>query len=245
MHEFTFDMNLRATLRVDAENETQARDMIESALECADSNFGAWPNGDPITGEAGLRGAPALVSVDGGEFVRRLPRAPAEPLHVDGMDAPHPEAMAASDGQFPPFRIFSPDAQAYVPGTYPDRASAQAACDAQNLIREIAELERDSNDEFGDVILDGTTDLFDRVQAAAKRLRGAQAARAAGTPEAREFISETLPCPDHVAREIIAAPVNELNGRGDFQWWKLDSGNCALVIVPKGETYERARDLIE
>lgn len=36
---------------------------------------------------------------------------------------------------------------------------------ATALIREIAALERDHNDEFGDVIIDGTTDLFDRIQA--------------------------------------------------------------------------------
>jgi hypothetical protein len=38
---------------------------------------------------------------------------------------------------------------------------------AMALIHEIAAHERDCNDEFGDVILDGTTDLFDRVCAVA------------------------------------------------------------------------------
>jgi hypothetical protein len=31
------------------------------------------------------------------------------------------------------------------------------------LIEEIAALDRDCNDEFGDVIIDGQTDLFDRI----------------------------------------------------------------------------------
>ena len=35
--------------------------------------------------------------------------------------------------------------------------------EALALIREIAALDRDANDEFGDVILDGQTDLFDRI----------------------------------------------------------------------------------
>lgn len=42
------------------------------------------------------------------------------------------------------------------------------AFEALALIRELAELERDSNDEFGDVILDGTTDIFDRIRECAK-----------------------------------------------------------------------------
>lgn len=41
--------------------------------------------------------------------------------------------------------------------------------EAMALVKEIAALERDSNDEFGDVILDGTTDLFERIQACARK----------------------------------------------------------------------------
>jgi hypothetical protein len=43
---------------------------------------------------------------------------------------------------------------------------------AEKLIFELAAHERDSNDEFGDVLIDGTSDLFKRIQACARELRG-------------------------------------------------------------------------
>lgn len=57
MKEFLFDMKLFASIRVKAETEDEARAMIVEAMNCADANFGAWPNGDPITGECSLADA--------------------------------------------------------------------------------------------------------------------------------------------------------------------------------------------
>ena len=64
MKEYTFDVKLFSTIRVKAENVLVARKMLEDALDCADSHFGAWPNGDPILGEASIDGHPDLVAVD-------------------------------------------------------------------------------------------------------------------------------------------------------------------------------------
>ena len=67
MHEYLFDVKLFASIRVKANSEAEARAMMIEALECADANFGAWPNGDPILAEASLD-EPAndeLVEIDG------------------------------------------------------------------------------------------------------------------------------------------------------------------------------------
>ncbi|KAB0269043.1 hypothetical protein [Microvirga brassicacearum] len=54
MREFAFDLKINAAIRVRAATEADARGLLIAALDCADTNFGAWPNGDPITGEASL-----------------------------------------------------------------------------------------------------------------------------------------------------------------------------------------------
>lgn len=64
-HEFAFDITMRAAIRVNAPDEATAREMLAKALDCADSNFGAWPNGDPVTGEASLDEIVCLYEVDG------------------------------------------------------------------------------------------------------------------------------------------------------------------------------------
>jgi hypothetical protein len=51
-HEYAFDVKLFATIRVTAESEEQARQMIREHVDCADANFGSWPNGEPILAEA-------------------------------------------------------------------------------------------------------------------------------------------------------------------------------------------------
>lgn len=56
MREYLFDMKLLASIRVRAASVDEARVMLIKALDCADCNFGAWPNGSPITGEASLAG---------------------------------------------------------------------------------------------------------------------------------------------------------------------------------------------
>lgn len=54
MKSFLFDVKLFASIRVPAETEEEARRLLKTHVECADTNFGAWPNGDPILGEASV-----------------------------------------------------------------------------------------------------------------------------------------------------------------------------------------------
>jgi hypothetical protein len=54
MKQFTFDLPLLASVTISADNPEAARQMLQSALDCADTNFGAFPNGDPILGECSL-----------------------------------------------------------------------------------------------------------------------------------------------------------------------------------------------
>lgn len=70
MKRYGFDCTLTAAIRVEAESEEEARKMLSDALDCADVNFGAWPNGDPILAEASLdRPDPRLFEV--GEPIER------------------------------------------------------------------------------------------------------------------------------------------------------------------------------
>lgn len=54
MKEYAFDLTLRAAIRVPADSFEQAVAWLKEAFDCADANFGAWPGGDPITGETSL-----------------------------------------------------------------------------------------------------------------------------------------------------------------------------------------------
>ena len=54
MRQFTFDIPLLASVTVAADDPETARQMLQTALDCADTNFGAFPNGDPILGEVSL-----------------------------------------------------------------------------------------------------------------------------------------------------------------------------------------------
>lgn len=65
LNEYAFDITLAAALRVKASSEADARAVLAEVLDCADSNFGAWRNGDPILAEASLRGVPQLYEVNG------------------------------------------------------------------------------------------------------------------------------------------------------------------------------------
>ena len=65
MKEYAFDVKLLAAIRVKAADQATARAMLKEALDCADTNFGAWPNGDPIIGEASIDGEPDLIEIDG------------------------------------------------------------------------------------------------------------------------------------------------------------------------------------
>lgn len=63
--EFAFDVPLTAAIRVKAASLEDALDMLNSALDSASCNAGAWPNGDPILFEASTSSDPALFEVDG------------------------------------------------------------------------------------------------------------------------------------------------------------------------------------
>lgn len=64
-HEYAFDVKLLASIRVKAATEAEARAKLHAHLECVDSNFGAWPNGDPIDAEASIDGEADLYEIDG------------------------------------------------------------------------------------------------------------------------------------------------------------------------------------
>lgn len=48
---------------------------------------------------------------------------------VDGLESDDPDSPYAGDGCFPPFRVFHPESQAYLPGTYGTREEAQTVAD--------------------------------------------------------------------------------------------------------------------
>lgn len=54
MRRFTFDIPLLASITVAATDPETARQMLQTALDCADTNFGAYPDGSPIIGEVSL-----------------------------------------------------------------------------------------------------------------------------------------------------------------------------------------------
>lgn len=65
MAEFLFDIKLFASVRVHAEDESEARNIVMEAFACATANFGVWPDGDPIVAEASVDGEPDLIEIDG------------------------------------------------------------------------------------------------------------------------------------------------------------------------------------
>lgn len=66
MTEYAFDVKLFASIRVEADSEEQARALLREHVDCATANFGAWPNGDPIIGEASVDDDhPELIEIDG------------------------------------------------------------------------------------------------------------------------------------------------------------------------------------
>lgn len=77
MTEFAFDIKLNAAVRVDAPDELTARKILSECLDCADSNFGSWPDGEPILAEASLYSIVNLYEVDG-------EATPPEPQLADG-----------------------------------------------------------------------------------------------------------------------------------------------------------------
>ena len=64
-HEYAFDVKLVAAFRVTAPDEATARAILRDCLDCADSNFGAWPDGSPILAEATMDAEADLYEIDG------------------------------------------------------------------------------------------------------------------------------------------------------------------------------------
>lgn len=64
MRSFLFDVKLFASVRVEADDEAEARRMLADVMDCASVNAGAWPNGDPVLIEASQDGDADLVEVE-------------------------------------------------------------------------------------------------------------------------------------------------------------------------------------
>ncbi|WP_321935354.1 hypothetical protein [Paraburkholderia sp. J8-2] len=64
-HEYAFDCNLSAAIRVKGTTREVAEARLRAALNTADCNGGAWPDGDPILFEASVNNALVLYEVDG------------------------------------------------------------------------------------------------------------------------------------------------------------------------------------
>lgn len=64
---YTFDMTLAASITVTAASEEEGKRMMWDLLQCAQTNFGAWPDGSEATGEVSLQdlGDMELGLVDG------------------------------------------------------------------------------------------------------------------------------------------------------------------------------------
>ena len=66
MKEYAFDVKLFAAIRVKAESKKEAIALLRQHVDAASCNFGAWPNGDPILGEASVDDdEPYCFEIDG------------------------------------------------------------------------------------------------------------------------------------------------------------------------------------
>ncbi|SFU98797.1 hypothetical protein SAMN04488527_1742 [Aliiroseovarius crassostreae] len=60
------DVKLFTSIRVKATSQEEAERMIQSALDGAEANFGAWEtSGDPILSTVSTDGTPDLIEIDG------------------------------------------------------------------------------------------------------------------------------------------------------------------------------------
>jgi hypothetical protein len=62
---FLFDVKLFVLVHVHAPDEAAAREMLAKALDGAKLEGGSWPNGQPVTMDAGIDGEADLIEVDG------------------------------------------------------------------------------------------------------------------------------------------------------------------------------------
>ncbi|MGF6604016.1 hypothetical protein P3T23_008771 [Paraburkholderia sp. GAS448] len=83
-HEYAFDCTLTAAIRVKGDSREAAEAHLLAAMDAADCNGGAWPNGDPITFEASVNDSHlALYEVDGEPVVgERLPEVIDRERHL-------------------------------------------------------------------------------------------------------------------------------------------------------------------
>jgi hypothetical protein len=65
VNEYAFDVKMNASLRVQAQTQTQAKQIMQHTLQCADANLGAWPDGSPILAEISMDGEPDLYEING------------------------------------------------------------------------------------------------------------------------------------------------------------------------------------
>lgn len=68
LKEYAFDVILRGAIRVNADTELAAREVLAQVMDAAECNAGAWPDGAPVLFEASLAAdihSPALYEVDG------------------------------------------------------------------------------------------------------------------------------------------------------------------------------------
>lgn len=66
-HEYLFDVKLFAAVRVRADSEAEARQMMRDRIDASTANLGSWASGDPILAEVSLD-EPAcdeLIEIDG------------------------------------------------------------------------------------------------------------------------------------------------------------------------------------
>lgn len=75
MNEYLFDVNLIATIRIEAASEDEARATILDHLDCACVNAGTWSNGGPILFEASVKGEPSLIEINGEPTCHALPNS--------------------------------------------------------------------------------------------------------------------------------------------------------------------------
>ncbi len=93
MKEYAFDLRLKAAIRVKAASLADAIKALQAELDCAEANFGAWPDGSPIIGEVSLAAIPTgddLFEIDGDSDVCVCPDCAA----VEG----EPEWGTVGDG---------------------------------------------------------------------------------------------------------------------------------------------------
>lgn len=119
-HEYAFDITLTAALRVMAPDVATARGMVAAALDCANANFGAWPDGRPILAEVNLDSVSGLFEVNG---VPAISMTIMEPNMSDNMSDNMSEKPATSRWTFTAnLRVWDPKQLVEAARAHPDAA---------------------------------------------------------------------------------------------------------------------------